>query len=490
MRKCFVFFIFLLTPLAFGAQDLSEQMDMGAWIGDTELPTFEEFIRVITLVDYNTRVVVIGTLLLGLAGGIIGTFMLLRKRSLVADAVSHATLPGIGIAFMIMVSFGGDGKFLPGLLLGALVSGLLGMGFITFIRKVSRIKEDAALGIVLSVFFGLGVAILGVIQKMSQGSAAGLESFIYGKTASMVAMDAWLIGIASFVIVVSSFFLFKEFNILCFDSAYAASQGFPVTMLDFLMMSLVVGVTVIGLQAVGLILVIALLIIPPASARFWTDSLKKLVAVSSIIGALSGLVGATLSALIPKLPAGAIIVVCAFFFFAVSFLAGRKRGLLHRVITDWHFNRKVNRQNLLRALFEYGEVQKAAEHNGVPLDYLLKVRSWSRREFDSLTAESIKLDLICILSNNTYHLTSKGRAEARLVVRNHRLWELYLIKYADVATSKVDRGADMVEHILGPELVEELEKIFANESPHLLLPASEHNLTAAAWAKSGKGGSL
>ena len=231
-------------------------------------PTWKEVLRVLLLRDYNTRVVVVGTMLLGLAAGIIGTFMLLRKRSLMGDAISHATLPGIGIAFIVMSQYGGSGKFLPGLLLGAFVFGLIGMGLILSIRKFTRIKEDAALGIVLSVFFGLGISILGIIQKMSTGHAAGLESFIYGKTASMLASDAKLIAVAAIVIVSFSVFLYKEFTIICFDQEYAAAQRWPVFSLDVLMMILVVFVTVIGLQAVGLILIIALLIIPPASARF------------------------------------------------------------------------------------------------------------------------------------------------------------------------------------------------------------------------------
>ncbi|MDE0839605.1 MAG: metal ABC transporter permease, partial [Kiritimatiellae bacterium] len=152
----------------------------------TDWPSMAQLLSVLQLQDYNTRVVVIGTVLLGIAAGMIGTFMLLRKRALMGDAVSHATLPGIGIAFLVMAAHGGTGRWLPGLLLGAVISGLIGMGSVLLVRSQSRLKEDAALGIVLSVFFGLGVAILGIIQQLSLGHAAGLESFIYGKTASML----------------------------------------------------------------------------------------------------------------------------------------------------------------------------------------------------------------------------------------------------------------------------------------------------------------
>ena len=224
------------------------------------LPPWEQVWRVLTLSDFNTRVVVVGVALLGMAAGIIGTFTLLRKRALVSDAVSHATLPGIAAAWLVMVALGGTGKWFPGLLLGAAAGGLAAVAAVLVVRSVLRLHEDAALGIVLSVSFGIGIALLGVIQQMRRGSAAGLDSFIYGKTASMLVADATLIGITSLVLVVVAVLLFKELNLLCFDAAYAASQGLPVGLLDAAMLALVVAVTVIGLQAVGLILIVALLI--------------------------------------------------------------------------------------------------------------------------------------------------------------------------------------------------------------------------------------
>ena len=280
-------------------------------ITDTHVqwPTGVDILRVLTLSDYNTRVVVIGVVLLGIASGVIGTFMLLRKRALMGDAVSHATLPGIGIAFLVMTAHGGTGRSLTGLLIGATLSGLIGMGAVLLIRSQTRLKEDAALGIVLSVFFGLGIAVLGIVQQQTLGHAAGLEAFIYGKTASMLARDAYLIaGVAAAITLFSTLF-FKEFALICFDQEFAGSQGWSVGGLDVLMMALVVLVTVSGLQAVGLILMIALLIIPPAAARFWTQHLVRMVLLSAVIGGVSCLFGAALSALLPRMPAGSIIVV-------------------------------------------------------------------------------------------------------------------------------------------------------------------------------------
>ncbi len=451
-----------------------------------QLPDRGELFRVLLLKDYNTRLVIIGVMLLGLAGGIIGTFMLLRKRSLMGDAVSHATLPGIGIAFMIMVAHGGDGKFLLGLLLGALVSGVIGMGLILLISRTSRLKEDAALGIVLSVFFGIGVAVLGVIQKMSKGSAAGLESFIYGKTASMLTQDAYLIAGTASIIVVLCLFFFKEFSILCFDQDYAGSQGWPIVRLDIVMMLLVVSVTVIGLQSVGLILIIAIMVIPAAAARFWTNSLSKMVVIAAAIGAASGLFGAVLSALFEKLPAGAIIVLVAAFIFAISLFFGTARGFCIRYFISCRLEKKVSRQNLLRSLYEGVEhIYKNNTENqsklypsqpGISLEYLLSDRSWSRRKLLGLLKKAIADGLVYQGRESKCHLTIEGISEAKRIVRNHRLWETYLISYAEIAPGKVDRDADQIEHILGQAMVDKLEALLLCEQKQPALIPSPHPL--------------
>lgn len=456
-------------------------------ITDTSLrwPSMEELLRVLSMRDYNTRVVMIGASLLGAAAGAIGSFMLLRRRALLGDAVSHASLPGIALAFIVMTAAGGTGKFLPGLLLGALTTGLLGMGLILVIRKHTRLKEDAALGIVLSVFFGLGIALLGVIQKMRQGHAAGLESFIYGKTASMLAADATLIAGVAAVVLVLCLLLFKELRMVCFDQDYAAAQGWPVQRLDALMMGLVVVVTVIGLQAVGLILVIALLIVPAAAARFWTNRLSKMILLASVIGSGSCLLGAALSALMPRLPAGAIIVATACVLFVISMVFAPERGVLARVLAHTSLQSRVARQHLLRAMFENFELAEPAlgrdgvtlpQGSGIGLDALAEARSWTPRELRRLLRVCARARLIYRLSDATWRLTDDGLIEARRVVRNHRLWEIYLITHADIAPSHVDRDADQIEHVLGRAMVEKLQALLDAARPGEM-PPSPHPIT-------------
>lgn len=289
-------------------------------------------LEVLSLRDYNTRLVVVCSLLLGSACGPIGGYFLLRRRSLMGDVLSHATLPGVALSFLFSVWLGGDGKSLPLLLAGAALTGLLGCGAVQFIRSRTRIKEDAAMGIVLSVFFGLGIVLLGFIQSMPQGSAAGLESFIYGKTASMVRDDFLLLSGVAVVVLLVPFFLFKELRLLCFDQNYARVQGWPVAWLDALLLGLLTVIVVAGLQAVGLVLIIAFLVIPAASARFWTARLDCMLVLSACFGGACGWMGAALSALAPGLPSGALIVLVASSGFLFSLFFGLQRGLVIRLL--------------------------------------------------------------------------------------------------------------------------------------------------------------
>ena len=443
------------------------------------MPELADIWNVFLLRDYNTRLVVICTVLLGCACGLMGGFLLLRKRSLMGDTLSHATLPGVGLSFILAVALGGDGKSLPILLVGAAITGVIGCAAVLFIREQTRIKDDAAMGIVLSVFFGAGIAILGAIQTMPEGSAAGLESFIYGKTASMVMSDFQILVLVTFCVITCSLLLFKEFRLLCFDENFTAVLGWPVKFLDILLLALITAVTVAGLQAVGLILIIAFLITPAAAARFWTHQLDRMLVISALIGGASGWLGASLSAFIPRLPAGAVIVLVAALFFVVSLLIGTERGVIVRFLRQSQLKKRMGRQHLLRALYEIlegGRVTEELNIRTVPFRQIRGRRTWSDTQLrdyirhaynDGLVEAPNKVDSIL--------LTKTGLAEAAQVTRNHRLWEMYLIEYADVAPSRVDRDADMVEHVLGEKMVTRLEnKLRAYRSAGSLVPQSPH----------------
>ncbi len=438
----------------------------------SDLPTLQDLREVLLLESYNTRLVVLATTLLGIGAGLTGAFLLLRKRSLMGDVLSHATLPGIGIAFALGTTLLGGGKSLGILLAGATLSGLAGVAVMLGIIRSTRLRDDVAMGFVLSVFFGAGTAILRMVQDLPD--SAGLESFIYGKTASMVSGDFAIIAAVSTLAGVAVILLLKELTLLCFDEHFAASEGWPVLLLDGILLALVTAVTVVGLQAVGLILVIAFLIIPAAAARFWTERLPVMLFLSALIGGISGWLGASVSALMADLPAGALIVLTAAAIFLFSMFFGTARGVLPRYRDHRRLQRRMGRQHLLRAAYEILEARGRPPVNApIPRSALLEHRSWTPRQLAGLLARARAEDhLENGTDSATIHLSESGFGEAARITRNHRLWELYLIRHADIAPSHVDRDADMVEHILGSELVRALEA----ELETAQVPASPHTI--------------
>ena len=297
---------------------------------------------------YNATLVAIGATLLGFAAGVTGTFLFLRRRSLVSDAISHATLPGVGLAFIVMVTLGGDGRNLAGLLAGSAITAALGLLAVQWLTRRTRLAEDSAIGAVLSVFFGFGVVLLTVIQTMESGRQAGLDGLLLGSTAGMLRADAMLIAAGGALTLILTLILRRPMIMVAFDEDYAAARGLNIRQVDLATMGLVMAVTVVGLKVVGLILIVALLIIPPVTARFWTDRTERVWLLSGVIGGLSGFVGAAISASAPALPTGPIIVLTGFAVFAVSMLLAPNRGLLAAFLRHIAFQRRVHlRQGLL-----------------------------------------------------------------------------------------------------------------------------------------------
>ncbi|MEC9373139.1 MAG: iron chelate uptake ABC transporter family permease subunit [Planctomycetota bacterium] len=438
----------ILPPLPTAAPSIGDFTD--------ELPAWAEIVDTLTFQrGFNTSLVVFGTTLLGIAAGLVGVFALLRKRSLMSDALSHATLPGIGAAFILAASLGFEGRSLPLLLAGAAATGVLGVLCVQLLLRHTRLREDASIGIVLSVFFGAGVVLLSVIQGMSTGDAAGLNTFIYGQTAAMQRFDAMLMMSLAVLAVLCALLLLKEFAIVCFNDSFAKVMGWPVSVIDLLIMALVTLVTVAGLQAVGIILVVAMLIVPAVAARFWTNRLWLLALLGGVIGGASGYFGSVISALLPRKPAGAVIVLTAGAIFLFSMLAAPKRGVLANAIRRLRLRLRIARDHLLESMHERGAAADGAAHS-FTLREMARERGWSRWR-TALMSAGLRLHGFIRAESRGYALTEKGRAAGARIARNHALWEQYLISYADIAPSHVDWSVDHVEHVLSEELVAELE---------------------------------
>ena len=291
---------------------------------------------------YNATLVTLGASLLGAAAGMAGTFLYLRKNALISDAISHATLPGLGFAFLVAFGFGIDGRQLLILLSGSALSAALGLYFVNWLTRETRLTQDTAIGCVLSVFFAFGVVLLTIIQVIPAGRKAGLESFLLGSTAGMLYSDALLILVLSIITALVLFVFLRPITLVVFDQGYSETLGISVQRVDFIILAVTLAVTVLGMKIVGLILIVALLIIPAVSARFWSERTNIILVTATLFGALSGYIGSAISAVSPGLPTGPIIVLCCFGLFLFSFLFAPKRGVLAVALDHYRFQKAVH----------------------------------------------------------------------------------------------------------------------------------------------------
>ncbi len=432
-----------------------------------------------------TANVMLGTALLGATSGVIGTFAVLRRRALVGDMLSHAALPGICIAFLIM-----GNRNILGLSLGALFSGLLGIALVTIICHWTRTKEDAAIGIVLSTFFGAGVVLLSVIQRQASGNQAGLNSYIFGETAGMSRRDIWVIASVAFACMIVVGALYKEFQLLSFDPGFAAAQGWPTMALDLIMMGTLAVVTIVGLPICGVILMAAMIILPGAAARFWSNRLERLIAIAAALGAGAGILGTFLASSLPaqwfgtqnldmsNLPPGPLIVLSGTAFFLVSLLFAPQHGIIAGAVAELRLRMRIVREHLLRALYELSE-PNLPDLPRIDRNRLFAQRAWSVWLVDWWLRRLRAWDFI-ETDENSIRLTPTGLVAAAEITRTHRLWEQFLVESAGIASDHVDRDADEVEHMLPKHLVRELEQRLKAQgrlpSVQPIVPDSPHEL--------------
>jgi len=293
--------------------------------------------------DYTFQIVALGSALLGIISGVLGSFAVLRRQSLLGDGVSHAALPGVVMAFLLTGS-----KNTEVLLLGALLTGLAATFLITRIVKHSRIRFDSALALIMSVFFGLGLVLLTYSQKVPNANQAGLKRFIYGQASTLLQRDVVLMAVCGILILIIVFLFWKEFKLFSFDPEFAETIGFGTGRLNLLLSFLIVLAIIVGLETVGVVLMSAMLIAPAVAARQWSNRLWLMVVLAAVFGAISGVTGTLLSSAAAGVPTGPVIVVCITAITVFSLLFAPGRGILHRVY--------LRRKNRARLRLEGGPV--------------------------------------------------------------------------------------------------------------------------------------
>ena len=323
------------------------------------------------LTDYTLKIVSLGSIFLGIISGVLGSFAVIRKQSLLGDAVSHSALPGIALAFILTGT-----KRTEVLLLGALISGLLSTYIILGINKYSRIKFDSALALVLSVFFGTGIVLLTYIQKIPKANQAGLDKFIFGQASTLLKRDVQIMGILGVVLITLVIIFWKEFKLVSFDADYAESLGFSTNRITTLLFAMIVTAIIIGLQTVGVILMSAMLTAPGVAARQWTDKLSVMVLLSALFGAISGIVGTVLSSLISKLPTGPMIVIVISVIVIISLAFAPNRGLIWRYLRTKKNQREINEDQVLMNLYHLAMNHDDINHSHDILTIKPKAKSY------------------------------------------------------------------------------------------------------------------
>ncbi|AIM39112.1 zinc ABC transporter permease [Sphingobacterium sp. ML3W] len=420
----------------------------------------DNFINFFSFNDPNIKYVVWGSILLSVSAAIVGSFIVLKKKSLVGDAVSHSVLPGICTAFL----FTGT-KNTSLMLVGAFISGWLSLVTIDYITAKSKIKKDAAIGLVLSVFFALGIVMMTYIQQSGNAAQSGMDRFIFGKAATLVGSDLITFSIIALVLIAVTLAFFKEFTIIAFDENYAEVLGLPVRKLDMLLTSLTVLAVVTGITAVGVVLMAAMLITPAAAARYWTDNIKRMVCLAAIFGAVSGLAGAYISYIAPAMPTGPWMVVVssliAFFSFFFAPL-----GIVPKTMQRNKNSRKMVDENILKLFYQVGEIEDDFNKKRTANE-LLNFRKMQPTQLKA-GLKRLKNQKLLVSDNPYWLLTQNGLEKAKKTVRRHRLWELYLTNYMEIAPDHVHDNAEEMEHYITPELEKQLEKYLDNPEtdPH------------------------
>jgi manganese/zinc/iron transport system permease protein len=411
----------------------------------------DHLLEFLSLSDPNVRYVVLGSVLLAASSAIVGTFTLLKKKALVGDAVAHSVLPGICLAFLL------SGVKNPlYLIIGAFATGWLSLVLIDIITHKSKIKEDTAIGLILSVFFGIGILLLTVIQKSGNAAQSGLDHFLFGQAASLIGKDLIVFSSIAVILMVAVWLFFKEFALIAFDENFALSIGFPVRALELTLTTLTVLAVVAGIQAIGVVLMAAMLITPAAAARFWTDKLKVMIWLAAGLGAFSGLVGAYISYVAPSMPTGPWIVMVISMIAVLSFFLAPGKGILFRMITQRKFQSQMLEENILKLFYQLGEAQ---DRNYQPrtVKEIMDRRPFNISHLRKGLRKLYKQGLLKS-SEEGWAYTQAGKRKGQRVTKLHRLWELYLTEYLRIAPDHVHEDAETIEHIITPELEKKLEE--------------------------------
>jgi len=403
--------------------------------------------------------ILIASVLISVSSSLVGTFALLQRKSLVGDAIAHATLPGVCLSFLLA---GEKNPFI--LILGALATGWLSLLFIDFVQTKTKVKKDAILGITLSIFFALGIMLLTYMQHMPHlGNISGLSDYIFGNIVSVNRTDLWAFSGISLLCFIGIIALYKELVIYSFDESFAHAIGLKTNLIRFILSFLTILTIISNMQAIGMVLTASMLITPAAAARFWTNKLSIIFALAISFSILSSLFGVFISYHY-TIPTGPLIVVFVSTIAILSFLFAPKKGIFSKRWNLMLLKRKVADENMLKLMFKLGEKERSITKKRTTAELSLSIGK--KKTLASLAR--LKHRSYVNKVNDVWQLTKEGVEKGKRITRLHRLWELYLTTHLQIAPDHVHDDAETIEHIITPELEKELEKTlgYPKVDPH------------------------
>lgn len=406
---------------------------------------FDALINIWT--DPNLLMVMAGTMLIGITAGVMGSFTLLQRKALIGDGVAHAILPGVVLAYLVT----GDKD--PWILfLGSMAAGWLSLWTMEQISRRTKLTPDTAVGVVLSVFFGIGVMLMGVVQAQETGNQSGLDKFLFGQAASLLLNNIIFLSLVCFLVLGFVTLAFKELRVRSFDPQFAQSLGYDRPLFRYIETSLLVIVLTTGLQAVGVILMAAVLIIPAATARYWTDRFGPMLVFAALFGALAAFGGSLVSYTAPRMPTGPWMVIISTVVLFLSMLFAPHYGVLSTYFTKRSQARRIDEEHIVKVMWILRE-RNPDQHNFS----LSQISSMKPTEPEKVLPTILRLQrrgwVIRDRSQEAHWRLSKaGRDEARRMVRVHRLWETYLTQLLAIADDHVHDDADSMEHLITPEI--------------------------------------
>ena len=419
------------------------------------------FFSFFSLEDANVRFVLLGCVILSVIASLVGSFSFFRKRALVGDAVAHGLLPGICLSFLFTQKKEGIA-----LLIGALCSGWIALLCIEYLTKRTKIKQDTALALTLSIFFGLGIYLLTYIQQNVHAEQSGLDTFLFGKAAAMIMHDVWMFSVLATTTFIGILMCFRGFIMLSFNAAYGQGIGLPMRGITHMLNFLTILTIILGIQTVGIVLMVALLIAPSASARFWTRKLHTFLFISIGIGALSSIIGVYISYAAPHMPTGPWIVVTLSLLALISFLFGTHNGWLKQRGRMGKGRKQTHQENVLKGFYDKKKEEFRFQWTPSALEKKWKGSMSLKKLKKTLRQLSHRKEIAA--QKDGWTLLPLGEERATQIIKRHRLWESYLHEKLTLPAHKIHEEAERIEHVLDTTLDEKLQVLMGSpqKDPH------------------------